>query len=257
MERRSFIKKASATTMVAVGMAGVSQARASAADTEYYELRTYTLKFGTSRRPLDEYLERALIPALNRQGVANIGVFEEIAAPQPAVVYVLIPFPSANHFIDADQKLAEDGAYQQAKGPYDEVPGAIYARFDTYLLKAFSGIPQMKVPGSESELFELRIYESYSEDAARRKVKMFNEGELDIFYKTGLNPVFFGSCMAGKNMPHLTYMLHFKDMEERDANWQKFVDHPDWKNMSSMEEYANTVSHIIRKFLKRSSYSQI
>ncbi len=256
MERRSFIKKATATSLVATGMTGLSYAKG-AATTEYYELRTYTMKFGTSRRPLDEYLEQAFIPALNRIGVTNIGVFEEIAAPQPAVLYLLIAYPSAEHFISSSDKLSEDETYQKAKEAYDEVGQAIYSRFDTSLLKAFSGIPQMKVPGKDSGLFELRIYESYSEDAARRKVKMFNEGELDIFYDTGLHPVFFGSCMAGKNMPHLTYMLHFKDMEERDANWKKFVDHPDWKKMSSMDEYANSVSHIIRKFLQRVSYSQV
>ena len=31
----------------------------------------------------------------------------------------------------------------------------------------------------------------------------------------------------------LVYMLHFKDMEERDANWQVFLDHPEWKEMQS------------------------
>jgi hypothetical protein len=52
-------------------------------------------------------------------------------------------------------------------------------------------------------------------------------------------------------------MLHFKNMEERDANWKAFIDHPDWKKMSSMEEYANTVSNIIRRFLVPLDISQV
>jgi hypothetical protein len=44
-------------------------------------------------------------------------------------------------------------------------------------------------------------------------------------------------------------MLYFRDMEERDENWKKFVPHPDWKELSSKEEYANTVSNIRRIFL--------
>jgi len=256
MKRRSFIKKTAVTSALTAGMVNLNQAQMPA-EMEYYEYRTYTLKFGSSRRPLDTYLEQALIPALNRQGVKQVGVFEELHAPQPSLIHLVIPYPSLQHFIDSQQKLDADATYQAAGKSYDEVENPIYLRYDTSMLRAFSGIPQMKVPPQESELFELRIYESFSEDAARRKVEMFNEGELDIFYKVKLNPVFFGSCVAGKDMPHLTYMLHFKDMEERDANWKAFIDHPDWKAMSGMEKYTNTVSNIIRRFLVRASYSQI
>jgi hypothetical protein len=45
-------------------------------------------------------------------------------------------------------------------------------------------------------------------------------------------------------------MLNFKDMEEHDANWKRFGAHSDWKAMSGMEEYANTVSNIRKVFLK-------
>ena len=41
------------------------------------------------------------------------------------------------------------------------------------------------------------------------------------FYETGLHPVFFGETIIGEKLPQLTYMLTFKDMEERDANWKK------------------------------------
>ncbi|MCB0632866.1 MAG: NIPSNAP family protein, partial [Lewinella sp.] len=74
---------------------------------------------------------------------------------------------------------------------------------------------------------------------------------------TGLHPVFFGQMISGPNMPALTYMIYFKDMEERDANWAKFIDHPDWKTMSSKEEYANSVSEIIRIFLTPLDISQV
>ena len=103
----------------------------------------------------------------------------------------------------------------------------------------------------------MRTYEGYAEDAVRRKVKMFNVDELPIFYKTKLNPVFFGEVIAGEHMPCLIYMLTFKDLNERDANWKQFVDDPDWKRISQAPEYANTVSNIIRVFLEPTPYSQI
>ena len=46
---------------------------------------------------------------------------------------------------------------------------------------AFDGLPKLIKPKEGSKLFELRTYEGYSEDAVRRKVKMFNEEEFAIF----------------------------------------------------------------------------
>jgi len=124
-------------------------------------------------------------------------------------------------------------------------------------MNAFDGIPQLVKPTTDQKLFELRIYQSYSEDAARRKRKMFNDEELKIFRDTKLNSVFFGEVIAGEHMPCLTYMLAFKNMEERDANWKVFSANPDWKRISSAAEYANSVSHIIRVFLVPLPYTQL
>ena len=58
-------------------------------------------------------------------------------------------------------------------------------------------------------------------------------------------------------MPVLTYMLAFKNMDERDRNWNKFSVYPEWRRISILPEYANTVSHIKRVFLKSLHYSQL
>ena len=86
---------------------------------------------------------------------------------------------------------------------------------------------------------------------------MFNDEEIKIFKDTKLNSVFFGEVIAGEHQPCLTYMLAFKDMEERDANWKVFSANPDWKRISSAAEYANSVSNIYRVFLKPLPYSQL
>ena len=110
-------------------------------------------------------------------------------------------------------------------------------------------MPQVVDPIEGAGLFELRTYEGYSEDAVRRKTKMFNVEEIDLFQRTGMIPVFFGDMIAGPYRPTLSYMLNFKDMAERDANWKTFLDHSEWKAMLAKEEYANTVSTIRKIFL--------
>jgi hypothetical protein len=63
--------------------------------------------------------------------------------------------------------------------------------------------------------------------------------------------------LAGDQMPCLTYMLVFENMEERDRNWAAFGNDPDWKRVSAAPEYANTVSKITKIFLEPMGYSQI
>jgi hypothetical protein len=89
---------------------------------------------------------------------------------------------------------------------------------------------------------------------------MFNEaGEIDIFKKVGLTPVFFGETIIGGMRPNLTYMLSYDDMEEHDQNWKTFGNDPDWKKISGMPEYANAkiVSRITRTFLVPTGFSQV
>ena len=122
---------------------------------------------------------------------------------------------------------------------------------------AFQNQPQIIIPEKAPRIFELRTYEGYNEDALRRKLKMFNEEEFAIFDRTKLNRVFFGEVIAGNDMPCLTYMISFANMEERDKNWAAFGADADWQRISKAAEYANSVSRITKIFLEPVAYSQI
>jgi len=226
---------------------------------EYYELRKYELPFNSSEAALHDYLSLALLPALNRQGIENIGVFDVLGDPTPKVIYLFIPYKSMTIYAQVFEALAKDKTYLKKREAYDalSVNKKVYNRFTSSFLLAFDGMPKLIKPKSDTNLFELRTYEGYSEDAVRRKVKMFNEEELPIFEATGLHSVFFGEQLSGPLMPALTYLLGFKSMEERNTNWEKFLVHPEWKRISVLKEYANTVSDIKRTFLKPLTYSQL
>ena len=258
MKRRQFVS-ASLLTTATLATAQAQSAKAAPVKKEVYELRTYELRFGSPQSNIENYLKDALMPALNRQGIKTVGVFREMGKSDPAKLYVLIPHASIDNYATSASRLADDAAFTTASQSYSQLTPdkAPYARYTTSLLSAFDGLPQMIVPVNQPRIFEIRTYEGYSEDAVRRKVKMFNVDELPIFYKVKLNPVFFGQVIAGEHMPCLTYMLTFKDMAERDANWKRFSDDADWKRISAAPEYANTVSNIIRVFLEPVAYSQI
>ena len=226
---------------------------------DYYELRTYNLPFGSSEQALHEYFSQALLPALNRQGIENIGVFEAIGDLIPKTLFLLIPYESINTYANVLEALPLDRSFQEKRKKYNAVIPSkpVYGRYSSSFYIAFDGLPRISKPAEGSQLFELRTYEGYSEDAVRRKIQMFNKEELSIFKATGLHSVFFGEQASGPLMPALTYLLSFSSMEERDANWKKFIVHPDWKRIFNLPEYANSVSDIKRTFLKPLSYSQL
>lgn len=119
---------------------------------------------------------------------------------------------------------------------------------------------KMQVPAKKPRIFELRRYESASESGGKKKIKMFNDvGEISIFKRAGLTPVFFGETLIGELRPNLTYMLTFDDMAEHDKNWKTFIEDPEWNRIKAIPGYedAKLVSHITRTFLVPADFSQI
>lgn len=246
--------------MAAVTIAGGSLAANNlpAQDNEFYEFRVYQLTGGGAKNTLKSYLTEALLPLFGKFEI-KLGAFEELDKEEPPKVYTLFVYPSAEVYFKLQKELTTNGEYLTAAKSYFELPATkpVFERYETFLMEALDGIPKLKIPDKNRGLLELRTYESYNEDAARRKIAMFNDEEIPLFEKVGLHQVFFGKILAGKYMPALMYMLWFTDMNERDANWKKFGDGNEWKTMSSKPIYADTVSKVHKKFLVPTEYSQI
>lgn len=227
---------------------------------EYYEIRTYQMKFRGNTSLLESYLAKSFIPAMNAYGVSKIGVFKDLGKPEPTIIVVTIPFKSLEAYAGYKEALEKDATYQtSARGYFDQVgpKKPLFEKISTYLAKGFAGHPAMKLPITNSgRVYEWRTYEAYNEDALKRKVAMFNQDELAIFDKVGLHNVFFGEVLAGENTPCLSYMVSFENMAERDANWAKFSADPDWKRISNDPRYANSHSRTVRRFLEPTPYSQ-
>src|SRR5687768_17368402 len=93
MERRDFIQKSILTTVAVAGAGlGTSVADERKKNNQIYEFRVYDMRRNIA--PLNNYFSNALIPALNRMGSENVGVFSELSKSEPAKIYVLIPYKS-------------------------------------------------------------------------------------------------------------------------------------------------------------------
>lgn len=267
MKRRNFVKASLLTGSVAsiipqAGMATVNKGTQQSANPEFYELRIYTLKNGRQQKMVEGYFQNAVIPALNKLGSKNIGVFTEYLPQGHTKLFTIIPYNSVEDFIKAPGKMASDAGYKQAGTDYlnAQATEPAYERIESSLFRAFAYMPKMEIPEKKQRIFELRRYESHNERAGKKKIEMFNEGgEIAIFKRVGLTPVFFGEAIIGSMLPNLTYMLTFDNMEEHDKNWKTFGSDPEWKKISGMPEYANDkiVSNITRTFLVPTAFSQV
>ena len=232
-------------------------------DQEYYELRVYKIYDYEKQQLAESYLKNALLPALGRLGLDRIGIFTRQDDENDHSMFVIIPYPTIEAFTTLSEKLDADETYQKASANYFDRPlkDPVFQRIESRFLKAFAGIPVLEIPeltkDKAERVFELRLYQSHTEDHARRKVKMFNDGEIQIMRDVDLGPVFFGQTLIGHDAPNLIYMLSASDREAHKNHFKAFLDHPEWKRIKVLEEYKDTVSDIDRWFLRPTDYSQL
>jgi len=232
---------------------------------EYYELRQYHVQSGRQQKITDAFLRDALVPALNRLGITPVGVFNvEIGEGSPRF-HVLLPAASVDVLATAEVRLGQDSEYLKAGAPFLSAPAdqPAMVRIENSLMVAFEGWPKLKLPEATPEhkdrLFELRTYESPSDQDHRRKVEMFNSGEFEVFDKAGFWRIFFGDVLVGSKLPCLTYMVGFPSLAERVADWKTFGSLPEWKKLTSSSRYSfeSIVSNITNTILRPTDYSQI
>ena len=243
-------------------------AHSSAQERQWFTLSIYHLNSEASAALFDKTFAEAVLPAFKRQGIGPIGVFAPVNLekdkdkPLPRQRYVITPLASADQLVSISEKLGQDADFMDKASAYLGVgkDEAVYSRVESSLLYAFEGMPRLVVPKKEAEgtrLFELRIYESHSEFQGKLKVQMFNQGEIEIFKDCGMDAVFFGEAVIGKNLPNLTYMLVYDDEALRGEVWEKFGAHPKWNVMKNLEQYKETVSDIIAQHMRPLPYSVI
>lgn len=257
MNRRNFARAAAAASLA--GAAAAAPPKSS-----YIELRVFRLRNGADnqRQRLTEFLQKQGVPGLERAGAGKVGVFAPMISQDSPFLMTVTPYPSLAAYEASMEKIAMDREFQAAHAALD-ASGAAYTRMETSLLRAFSAMPNIEYPPVEgrkgSRVFELRTYESPSMSTLMRKVGMFASGEIAIFRKTGLLPVFFGTTTFGRNMPNLVYMVAFDDLAARERNWRAFAGDPEWLKLRAQPGLsdAEIVSNISNSILTALPFSAI
>jgi hypothetical protein len=196
----------------------------------------------------NDFIGKVYLPALTRAGGSPVGVFGNLIGPDSPYTLTVAQFSTLD-------------AWEAAAGKLDGE--AHFVRMEVTLLRAFSSMPVIEVPkplgDGRSRIFELRTYESNNPKTLARKIRMFDEGEIELFRKVGMVPVFFGETIAGQRMPNLAYMVGYEDLAAREKIWSTFVSHPEWKKMLAQPGVsdAEIVSNISNSVLRPMAFSAI
>jgi hypothetical protein len=266
IDRRSLLAGAALSGMAIASTEARAQLGTAAAPPEIYELRTYRLVNGPMKARLDTYLKDAFIPAARRAGCGPVGVFTVAIGSGTPAVHVLVPHPSIADFLAMPEKLAADARYVSAAAPFANATPAspAYASLDVKLMRAFPHFPRVEVPeaaaDNKARIFELRTYSSHNEKAGATKIAMFDTGgEIALFRRTGLKPVFFAQDLTGPTVPSLTYLLTFPDMATREQNWRTFGTDPAWHRLITTPGLTDPeiTTGIDNAILSPTPYSQI
>lgn len=210
-----------------------------------------------------DYFREGVIPAMTRAGAGPIGMFSCSIGTGAPFLMTVVSYPSFAAYGEVMGKMVADADLRKAAQAFDAQPGLSYERAENSLLRAFDGMPTVVPPPTEGNrpprVFEVRIYESNNASSLRTKIKMFNEGEIGIFQRLGMNPVFFGQTVIGRNQPNLVFMLAFDDMAHHDRAWKTFGSDPEWQKMRALPGYADAdiVSNITNFIVSPLLFSQI
>jgi hypothetical protein len=259
MNRRDFVTSG----LMAGALGNSAWAAPGASAPHFHELRTYHLRNDMEPTRIQAFFQEHFMPMMKRHGAGPVGCFNVVSGLSSPALLVLIDYRSLADMQRVMDRSAGDQAYMKAWKDFEAASELPYVRYESELLKAFSGHPQVQIPPTESSrpprIFELRIYESKDAVALSNKIDMFNQEEIKIFSDCGFANIFFGEAICGTRLPHLTYMIGFDNMAAREKAWDLFRVNPDWERIKGKPGWTDkeAVSNIHASFLRPTRLSDI
>ncbi len=231
----------------------------------YLELKTWRLHNTNENQAsrVANYLRNGLGPALSRTQAKLAGAFSNVIGPDGPYYLTLTQYPSLAAMEDTLAKLGTDSAHKGELEKLASGPGLPFVRVESSLLRSFGMAPESGSadgqPGRRSRIFELRTYESQTFTTLTRKMGMFTGGEMQIFQRLGMRPVFFGETIVGPKQPNLTYMLSYNDLAARERLWREFGSDPEWQKLKAQPQLADAeiVENISNVILSPLAFSGI
>jgi hypothetical protein len=231
----------------------------------FLELKTWRLHNSQElqSKRVSDYLETGLFPALTRAGAKPVAAFANLIGPDGPYLVTMTQYASLGMMQEVLAKVAADDVHDKASQKLSSGPGMPFVTTESSILHSLAVMPEPVIstdPATRpARIFELRTYQSQSMTAVQKKAGMFNGGEIGIFQRLGMRPVFIGEAIVGPRLPNITYMLSYDNLDGREKLWQQFGSDPGWKTLSAPAELkdAEIVANISNVILRPLPFSPI
>ena len=258
MNRRQMMTGAAAMSVLLS-----SSASAASSTRSFFEIATWRLHNSDEdqAKRVSDYLEGGLFPALTRGGAKPVAALSNLIGPDGPTLFSIAEYTSLGAMQEVLGHLAEDAVYNKASQALADGPGMPFVTMESSLFQSLSVLPQVVLPNDAASrparIFELRTYQSQSMAAREKKAGMFNNGEIGVFQRLGMRPVFIGESVIGGRQPNITYMLSFDNLDGREKGWNAFGADPEWKKISAPAELkdAKIVANISNIILRPLAFS--
>lgn len=260
MNRRQMIAGAAAMSALLS-----SSAKAAEVSRGFLEITTWRLHNSDEdqAKRVSGYLEGGLFPALTRAGARPVGAFSSLIGPDGPSLFTIAEYTSLASLQEVLVRLTDDKEYDKASQALSAGSGMPFVTMESSLFHNLAVLPQAVLPTDASSrparIFELRTYQSQSMSARQKKAGMFNNGEIGVFQRLGMRPVFIGESIVGPRQPNITYMLSFDNLDGREQHWKAFGSDPEWKKLSAPPELkdAQIVANISNILLHPLAFSPL
>jgi hypothetical protein len=207
------------------------------------------------------FLEKRAMPLWEKHGFGPVGVFTvDVGAHIPAVLFMRVYSSLADRQL-VWSRLSADPAWGAAVADLEK-DGPAFFREDSMLLLSTAFSPPIKPTAAADpahKLYELRIYESPTWRQLENLHERFAGGEIDLFHKSGIHPVFYADTIIGPNQPNMIYLIPFESPAQREKAWQAFRDSPDWVKLrdDSIRRGGEIVRNITNMILVPTGFSML
>jgi hypothetical protein len=258
MNRRSFMGLAGAA--MPAFAAGASEADSKTFRT--YMLWQMFLKNGSQPQRAHDYLKNALIPYFKRAKAGPVLVMEALVAPHMPQIAVIIGYKSLADLAETHAASEKDEALMKVHEQWDRDNEPNAESHSSMVLQATDFSPELvidKEPRKAQRIFELRTYHSPSAHQLQALNERFAGPEIKIFHRSGVHPILYTNTIIGPNVPNLTYVIPFDNLDAREKAWNAFGADPEWiKVRRESIEKSGQISSVIQISLwKATPYSPV
>ncbi len=262
--RRRFLKNLPAAGLTSAALLGAEQLSAANEPTgpkTIYEILTLRLQSGDQMGRLLAWYEKRVFPIFQKHHFGPVGMFTVQVGPAMPSLVEILSYPSLGEMSAMWDRLFADPDWVAARADLEAGDPAYYRR-DSMLLRATPFSPPLAATATGSpahKIYELRIYESPTVRQLGYLHDRFAGGEIDIFHKSGIHPVFYADTLVGPNMPNMAYLIPFENLGAREAAWAAFGSNPDWQKIrdDSIKRGGEIVRNITNLFLAPVSFSML